>query len=859
MCSAMAGLRKARWLEWARVVLAVSFACSTACSAPPAIGTSAAVGGAPAAVPNDTKAPSYASAGDANGFAGESSNGDSSAGGREVSPGYGVRTCLQAKPAEIDATSSCKSTGNAAFGLLLRGDILQKAQVLRGGELAIDTTGNITCSDCSCDHDPRALVIDCPDSVVSPGLINLHEHLSYANNAPFSGSERYDDRAEWRLGLRGHDKIEYAGSASGATVSAQEFRMLLSGVTSIAGGAGQPGLVRNLDVAGLSEGLFVGHIDSDTFPLADSNGVGRSGDCAYKAARMTSTAVAAQSAYLPHLAEGIDAISQNEVICSESGKFALLGPSSAVVHAVGIAAPEARALAEAHSWVVWSPRSNLSLYGNTAPITLLKHLGVGLALGSDWLLSGSMNLGRELACARALSTTAFNGAFSAFDLFRMVTTNPARAAGVGRGLGALQAGYTADVVVFAKHGRVDHSAVVQAEPADIELVLRGGRALYGDADLMRAFAGVDCETLEVCGSPKSACILGDAGLTLSALRAAGEAVYPLFSCTTPPNEPSCEPARPGEYAARSVADDRDGDAIPDSEDLCPDTFDPVRPLDHGAQADYDADGIGDACDPCPFTAGPCPSVSQGDRDDDGIDDASDDCPETANPDQLDSDGDGQGDDCDPCPAPNPGLSPCPTTIEALYESGATELPSGTAVVVRGVYVTAVRPVGPSSQGFFVQDASGLPYSGLSVYSGAVTLGVRVAERVTVRGYVSRYADAPELSEPVVEVEDDAATLPFSAIFVADPGLVADGGALAAPYRSMWLTLANVAVVSENADAPSDFDELVVSGGLRVDDALYPELDNTFPVGAQFTSLSGILGQSFSHSKLWPRSADDLSP
>lgn len=856
MCSAMAGLRKARWLAWTSTVLAVSFACCMACSAPPTIGTGAAIGGAPAAIPNDTKVPGDVSAGDANGFAG---NGDSSAGGREVSPGYAVRTCPQAKPAGIAATSSCATSGNAAFGLLFRGDILQKAQVLRGGELAVDVTGTITCSDCSCDHDPRALVIDCPDSAVSPGLINLHEHLSYANNAPLASDERCDDRAEWRLGLRDHEKIDYAGSASSAAVSAQEFRMLLSGVTSIAGGAGQPGLVRNLDVTGLSEGSFVGHIDSDTFPLADSDGVGHSGDCAYKSARMTSAGVAAQSAYLPHLAEGIDELSQNEVICSESGKFDLLGPSTAVVHAVGIAAPEALALAQAHCWVVWSPRSNLSLYGNTAPVTLLQHLGVGLALGSDWLLSGSMNLSRELSCARSLSASAFSGAFSDFDLFRMVTTNPARAAGIGRGLGALEAGYTADVVVFAKHGRTDHSAVVQAEPADVQLVLRGGRALYGDAELVKAFSGVDCEALEVCGSAKSACILSDAGLTLSALRAAGERIYPLFSCADPPNEPSCVPTRPGEYAPESVAHDRDGDGIPDGEDLCPDIFDPIRPLDHGLQADYDADGIGDACDPCPFTAGSCPSIPRDDHDGDGVDDASDDCPENANPDQLDSDDDGQGDACDPCPAPNPGLSPCPTTIEAVSANDATRLPIGTAVVVRGVYVTAVRPAGPSSQGFFVQDDSGQPYSGLSVYSGAATLGVRVAERVTVRGYVSQYAGAPELSEPVVEVEDDAQILPFFPIFVDDPSLLADGGALAAPYRSMWLTLADVDVVSENADAPSDFDELLVSGGLRVDDALYPELDNAFPVGSHFTSLSGILGQSFSHSKLWPRSAADISP
>jgi cytosine/adenosine deaminase-related metal-dependent hydrolase len=767
-------------------------------------------------------------------------------------------SCAAATPLN---TTGCSATGDPAFGVLIQGDILKKARVLRGGELALDARGIIACSDCACDHDPRALVIACPNSVVSPGLINLHDHLSYANNAPSSerSSERYDDRAEWRLGLRGHPKLEYAGSASGAAVSAQEFRMLLSGVTSIAGGSGQPGLVRNLDVPGLSEGAFVGQIDSDTFPLADSAGVGRSDDCAYKKTRMTAASVAAHSAYLPHLGEGIDGLSQNELNCSDSGNYDLLGPTTAVVHAVAVTAAEARALADSKSWVIWSPRSNLSLYGNTAPVTLLERLGVGLVLGTDWLLSGSMNLSRELACARSLSASAFDDAFSDFDLFRMVTSNPARAAGVGRGLGALDPGYLGDVVVFSKRDREDYGAVVRAGPPDLELVLRGGRALFGDRNLIDAFAVPDCEALDVCGSPKTACVLSDAGLTLSALRSAGEAVYPLFSCTEPANEPSCVPTRPGEYGPQSVADDRDGDGVADSSDLCPDVFDPIRPLDRGAQADYDADGIGDACDPCPFTPADCELAPISDHDLDGIDDAQDNCPDTPNPDQADRDWDGQGDACDPCPAPNPGLSPCLTTIPELGDPTQSRIPKGTAVVLHGVYVTALRPPGPSAQGFFVQDASGLPYSGLSVYSAATTLGVEVGQRITLSGYVSTFAGAPELIEPTAELELDPESASFPAIFSADPGSLADGGALGAAYRSMLVTLASPSVSIENPDAPADFDEFVVSGGLRVDDALYPELDNTFGTGARFVSLTGVLGYSYGHAKLWPRGPGDIVP
>jgi predicted extracellular nuclease len=206
------------------------------------------------------------------------------------------------------------------------------------------------------------------------------------------------------------------------------------------------------------------------------------------------------------------------------------------------------------------------------------------------------------------------------------------------------------------------------------------------------------------------------------------------------------------------------------------------------------------------------------------------------------------------------LNPCLVTIPQLADPARTpRIPLGTAVVVEHAYVTALRPPGPSSQGFFVQDSSLLPYSGLAVYSGAVTLGVRVGDRVTLSGYAAEFAGATELDAPSVTLEKSAESSPFSAIFVADPAALADGGALSGAYRSMWVSLAHTVVLTENADAPSDFDELVVSGGLRVDDALYPELDNTFPVGTQFSSLSGILGYSFEHSKLWPRSSADVTP
>ena len=71
--------------------------------------------------------------------------------------------------------------------------------------------------------------------------------------------------------------------------------------------------------------------------------------------------------------------------------------------------------------------------------------------------------------------------------------------------------------------------------------------------------------------------------------------------------------------------DTDGDAIPDTDDVCPWFYDPDR-------ADSDQDGDGDACDE--------------DIDGDSIDNEDDNCPDVDNADQIDDDLDGIGDACD---------------------------------------------------------------------------------------------------------------------------------------------------------------------------------------------------------------------
>ncbi len=89
--------------------------------------------------------------------------------------------------------------------------------------------------------------------------------------------------------------------------------------------------------------------------------------------------------------------------------------------------------------LVWSARSNVSLYGEPTRVDLAIQQGVStLAIAPDWWLGGSVNLLEELRYARDLDRARFGGILSDRRLFEMVTIDAARALGVDAALGSLE-------------------------------------------------------------------------------------------------------------------------------------------------------------------------------------------------------------------------------------------------------------------------------------------------------------------------------------------------------------------------------------------------------------------------------------
>ncbi|MFO0569917.1 MAG: amidohydrolase family protein [Polyangiaceae bacterium] len=804
--------------------------------------------------------------GGSGGLAGSAGSGGSGgSGGSVTGPGTDLKV-TECKTVTAGA-DLCNVTAGQK-GIRFVGTVLAPQEVLHGGEVLIDDKGVITCVGCDCSTASGAAAahtVTCANGVISPGLINSHDHITYANNAPVdSGTFRYDHRHEWRVGKPGKPAIPYKGGAAKDVVLAAELRFVMSGATSTVSAGSTPHLLRNLD-AGDKEGLPTQTVNSDTFPLDDANGKMLDSGCNYGAAPTTAQDIASLDAYQPHISEGVNQAARNELTCTSSGTTDVIEPQTAIVHAIAVTPTEGKAIYDEHSWVIWSPRSNIGLYGNTAPVTLLDNMGIGIALGTDWLLSGSMNLSRELKCADELNQKYYAKHFSDFDLWRMVTTNAALAAGVERGVGMLKPGYVADIAIFDGSTNKDHRAVIAAEPKNVALVLRGGAPLYGDASLVSnaALGGATCESIDVCGAQKLACVSKDAGgaSTLAAVKAAGEAFAPLANCGAPTPEPSCVPSRPSEYTGVPSATDKDGDGVDDSKDLCPDVFDPARPLDAGKQANADGDAKGDACDPCPSDPNDgCKAPDPDDIDADGWANGVDNCPDLPNGGQEDADKDGKGDACDSCATANPGYQACPVGIEALRDPKNPAHPkAGSAVKVTGLYVTAIRPDTGKSRGFYVQDSSLKPFTGIFVFTAGVSPGVAVGNKVDIAGTYDEFFNLSELSNPVITITDTGTTLPFAPIAVANPADIATGGSKAEGFESMLVTIAGVQVSNMNPDTPKDFDEFAVTGNLRVDDELDASIDNTYAVGASFSKITGVLSFSFSNHKLLPRTAAELVP
>jgi cytosine/adenosine deaminase-related metal-dependent hydrolase len=227
------------------------------------------------------------------------------------------------------------------------------------------------------------------------------------------------------------------------------------------------------------------------------------------------------TAYLVHVGEGTNASALNEfanlfTVSAEDG--CLYDERTTVVHGTAFGEDEFTTMATNGMSLVWSPKSNVALYGGgtdlskTTDVPLAMSKGITVALAPDWSMGGGPQLLDELRFADLVDNDQWGNSLDAEMLTEMVTVNAAAVLDVADQLGSLKVGFTADVTVFGGDGTKPFASLLSAQARDIRLVFVDGVPLYGDDQLEpMAPQSPGCEMIDVCDREKFLCVARDDG------------------------------------------------------------------------------------------------------------------------------------------------------------------------------------------------------------------------------------------------------------------------------------------------------------------------------------------------------------
>ncbi len=338
---------------------------------------------------------------------------------------------------------------------------------------------------------PTGVVAIQTDGVILPGLLDLHGHPEFNVFAPWEPPKTYVNRYSWRASKPYHDLVRDPQNAlipklpSGTQLRYAEIRALVGGVTAIQGASlrtqgSRESMVRNVD------GMVFGEHRARAAIDLPSSFTSRGGP----ELRKILEAITAKEvdAFYVHLGEGMR---DNERSQKEFHHLAhdleALTSATVIIHGTAMTRAEFGDAKDAGARLVWSPQSNLRLYGETTRAADALDVGLPVALGADWLPSGSLSLLAELKVARQ-ELVDQGHPLTAKQLVTMVTSGAAEVAGLGDKLGRLAVGRAADLVVMARQDSDAHESVCASTPADVELVMIGGDVAYGRRDWVSTLA-----------------------------------------------------------------------------------------------------------------------------------------------------------------------------------------------------------------------------------------------------------------------------------------------------------------------------------------------------------------------------------
>ena len=407
--------------------------------------------------------------------------------------------------------------------ILLKGCIVTPGSSFDGEVLIESDTLTCVGADCSASPGAATASVVVTHGIVLPGLIDAHNHIlfdifdethwapmmAYNNHNQWTNEARYGAMVDAKQYLNGEGTPNLDPGFGCEMNKYGELKGVIAGTTSILGAANPTNktcygsLARTIDQS--PNDLPDDKVQVSTlFPPSSPNNI-----CSNILNDVT-------DAFVVHCGEGVDATSLNE--------FTTLGTTTnpddcfytketVIIHGTAFGEAQFDIMGTAGMSLVWSPRSNVALYGGgtdltkTTNIPLALSKGINIALGPDWSMGGSQNMLDELRFANFVDDSMWGDILSAKDLVTMATENGAKALGLSATLGTLEVGKKADVFVIGGDTLYPWDAVLAATPKEVRLVIVNGTPLYGD-DALGALgpASPGCETLDVCTEQKFVCV-----------------------------------------------------------------------------------------------------------------------------------------------------------------------------------------------------------------------------------------------------------------------------------------------------------------------------------------------------------------
>ena len=366
------------------------------------------------------------------------------------------------------------------------------------GVLYIDRNGIIQAVQRRTDPAPAgfdgAAVVE-TNGFVYPGLMDLHNHIAYNclslwiapdRTTPWTSREQWPRDPDYKpaVSLPANALCQADGKA---VLKYVETKAVIGGVTAIQGSA---------KVGRVYEGWMVRNVEDETF----GTGIKTVNQSVLPFGGVADFAAAKHDldeghAFLYHLCEGTDPglVTDYDNIRDHD----VLAPKFLGIHSTALGPAQFTEWHSRGGTVVWSPFSNLWLYGATTNVVAARAAGMLICLGADWSPSGSKNLLGELKVADLYNRTQLEGAFAPQELCAMATCNPADALGWSDKLGRLRPGLRGDFVAVRDRGEDAYRTLIDTTEPDILLVAINGYPLYGIDQLMSAANAVSPEPITV--------------------------------------------------------------------------------------------------------------------------------------------------------------------------------------------------------------------------------------------------------------------------------------------------------------------------------------------------------------------------